>query len=310
MSHTVGLVADNPAAMVQLRSLIQELDQTVTYALTAEQVLASSPLHPSLWIVISEQAAEVYDILNEWSEAPIFLADDLPPENEKIYYEQWRTSLCDKICRTLEVPDFGEGPIVKEVFKVYKSFEEVWVLAASLGGPEAVRVFLENINPNLPIAFVYAQHIEPTFDRMLPSVIGKGSKFAVNFCTGGEILETGSVVVLPSHCMAKIDEKGRLKVYETEEWDAPYTPNIGQVIENVSEFYQDKMGVIVFSGMCDDGAEAAVMLKDQGVPLWAQDPEDCICSAMPEAVINQNAVNYIGTAENLAKHLNNRFGKY
>jgi len=115
--------------------------------------------------------------------------------------------------------------------------------------------------------------------------------------------------VFPSHHYASVDDRGRMWVQEDKRWNEPYTPNIDQVIRNVADYYQDRMGIIIFSGMCDDGAVTSIDLKDQGVPLWAQNPEDCICSAMPEAVIKKNAVNYIGTAEELAKHLNNRYGK-
>lgn len=309
MSHTIGIVADSPAAMARLRILMTELGQTVAYGLTADQVWESAPLSPSIWIVISEQAADVYDTLSEWSETPILLADDFPPEADHIHTNQWRTSLCEKVCQILEVTESDEPSAPRLNVKEHHAFKDVWVLAASLGGPEAVRVFLAHIDPDLPVTFVYAQHIEPSFDRMLPSVIGKNSKFEVNFCTDGEMLRKGSLVVFPSHSYASVDERGRMWVQEGKGWNKPYTPNIDQIIRNVADYYQDRMGIIIFSGMCNDGAATSIALRQQGVPLWAQAPEDCICSAMPEAVISKKAVNYIGTAEELAKHLNNRYGK-
>lgn len=309
MSHTIGIVADNPAAMARLRIMMTELGQTVAYGLTADQVWESAPLIPSLWIVISEQAADVFDTLSDWSDAQILLADDFPPEEDKIHTNQWCTSLCEKVFKILELPGIDEVSHPRRNIKEHQAFKDVWVLAASLGGPEAVRVFLANVDPDLPITFVYAQHIEPTFDRMLPSVIGKDSQFEVNFCTDGEMLRKGSLVVFPSHTFASVDDRGRMWVQEGKEWDKPYTPNIDQVIRNVADYYQDRMGIIIFSGMCDDGSATSIELKGQGVPLWAQNPKDCICPAMPEAVINKKAVNYIGTAVELAKHLNNRYGK-
>src|SRR5690606_12130891 len=111
---------------------------------------------------------------------------------------------------------------------------------------------------------------------------GKNSRFKINFCTDGEMLRKGSLMVLPSHTYASVDERGRMWVQEGKEWKKPYTPNIDQVIQNVADYYQKRMGIIIFSGMCDDGALTSIALQKQGVPLWAQKPEDCICAAMPE----------------------------
>lgn len=314
MGRTVGLVTDNPTATVQLRALLGTLEKSVAYTLTADQVFASQPLRPSLWIVISEQAADVFDRLNEWSPAPVFLADDMPPESNRVHYEQWKTSLCDKLSKTLDnlQPDDQSEtdlPVISDLVDK-QAFKEVWVLAASLGGPEAVRVFLANIHPDLPVAFVYAQHIEPNFDKMLPNVVGKKSQFKVSYGTDGDMLRRGMVTVVPSHVMTQVDNRGRVHVLADKTWDKPYTPNINQIIDNIAAQYQQKMGIIIFSGMCDDGASASISLKDKGVPLWAQQPEDCICPAMPEAVISRNAVKFIGTAQELARQLNNRHGKY
>lgn len=83
--QSVGVVADSATAMVQLRTLVNELGHTVTYALTAEQALTSSPLYPMLWIVVSEKADDVFSVLSEWSDVPIFLGDDLPPEDDRVF---------------------------------------------------------------------------------------------------------------------------------------------------------------------------------------------------------------------------------
>lgn len=305
--HNIGLVADTPAVTLQLRNLVTELGQTVTYSLTPDQTYESKPLSPSLWIVISEQAADVFEALSEWSESPIFLADDMPEEEDSLFHQQWCQRLREKLCATLEVTPPPQAVEPTKVSAVVDGFRDVWVLAASLGGPEAVRVFLENIDPNLPVAFVYAQHIEENFDKMLPKVLGKDSKFRVNYCTQGERLRKGTVLVCPSHTVAQVDAKGQMHVYADKPWDKPYTPNINQVIDNVADHFQQRMGVIVFSGMCDDGAEASAGLREEGVPLWVQKPDECICPAMPEAVISRGQIDFMGTAQQLARQLNHRY---
>lgn len=303
----VGLVADNAASMLQLRNLISSIGQTVTYALTPEQTLESKPLMPSLWLVVSEQADDVFEALCEWSDSPIFVAEDMPNEEQKLAFKQWWQRMQLKLSDALECAPFEQNSIHPSPESLRPKFKEVWVLAASLGGPEAVRVFLQHLQPKLPVAFIYAQHIEPNFDKMLPAVVGKNSELDVVFCEEHESLKPSSVMVLPSHQYAEIYAGAKVKVHHDQFWQQPYTPNIDQIIENVALFYADKMGVIIFSGMCDDGAKASLALKQKGMPIWAQTPEECICPAMPEAVISSGQVDVIAGAKALAEQFNKKF---
>jgi chemosensory pili system protein ChpB (putative protein-glutamate methylesterase) len=45
--------------------------------------------------------------------------------------------------------------------------DHVWVLAALLGGPEAVKSFIQALPKDLSLAMVYGQHIEENFDQWL-----------------------------------------------------------------------------------------------------------------------------------------------
>lgn len=307
MTCTVGMITDTPSAMMQMRTLMEDIGQSVTYTLTAAHVVDAKPLYPSLWIVISQDAADIFDVLSEWSDATILLADDMPAPNDVVHYQQWRTSFADKLCKILDklgVPTEVDG---KLTHVPVEQFEEVWVLAASLGGPESLRVFLSHINPNLPVAFVYGQHIEQGFDKTLPKVLSKASKVKLFYGEEGTRLTKSEVAVFSAHQYTTLDRRGFFHYHKDKQWDKPYTPNINQIIENVAKYYQRKMGVIIFSGTCDDGASASILLRKSGVEVWAQSPEECICSAMPEAVISANAANYIGTAEQLALELNRRY---
>lgn len=308
MTHTVGLVTDNAAALIQLRQALTSIEHTVAYTLTADQVAHSRPLKPSLWVVISEEAADIFDRLNQWSEAPVFLADDIPNESEHDYFLYWQDNLVKKLTHVLSnLPD-KLNEFVPDASPI-NQFKAVWVLASSLGGPEAIKQFLSYLHPELPIAFIYAQHIDDNFDKILPAAIGKNSSFSVSYAADGDFLQPGHVTVIPSHQLAEIDARGRIHIFADRSWDKPYTPNINQVIENIADNFSQRMGVIIFSGMCDDGASTSIELSKQNIPVWAQKPEDCICPAMPQAVIDAQAAKYIGSTFELAKHLNNHYGK-
>lgn len=308
MKHTVGLITDNAAALIQLRQALSSIEHAIAYTLTADQVSLSPPLTPSLWVVISEEAADIFDRLSEWSPAPIFLADDIPNQTEHDYFLYWQNNLISKLSQVLSNLS-DEASQFRLDASPNTQYQAIWVLASSLGGPEAIKQFLSFLHPDLPLTFIYAQHINDNFDKMLPTAIGKNSAFSVSYANDGDILQRGHVTVFPSHQVTEVDGRGRIHIFPERSWDKPYTPNINQIIANIAHHFAHRMGVIIFSGMCDDGAQAAIQLSQNDIPVWAQKPEDCVCPAMPQAVIEAKAAKYIGNTLELAKHLNNHYGK-
>lgn len=309
MKTLVGIVADDMNTLHRLRNILITINCDVKYSFTLAQLQDMSPVEPDLWLVVSEEAADIFDVLSEWGDVQIFLADEMPSVIDEFAYKQWRQRLEEKLNKVI-TPSMGEvdssePPILAEDEK----FKDVWVLAASLGGPEAVKVFLSHVDKNLPIAFIYAQHIEESFSQILPDVLNKESPFEVFFGENHSLIKRGTVTVFPSHQLTKIDPQCVLHVAESIPWKAPYTPNIDQIIYNVAESFRENMGVIIFSGMCDDSAEAALALSKKGVTIWAQEPSECICDSMPDAVISTDCVDYVGTAKLLAERLNQHYSE-
>ena len=181
----------------------------------------------------------------------------------------------------------------------------VWVLGASLGGPEAVKAFLDALPAGLPVAFVYAQHIDPRFEESLSKTIGRHSEYRMKNFRAGEVLRCGEVLVAPIQHEFCFDQMGLPQTLGTE-WPGPYGPSIDQVITNVSRSYGRRAGYILFSGMGNDGADAIVNLNDAEVPVWVQTPATCANSSMPESAIATRRVNYIGDPYQLALQLVNR----
>ena len=54
-----------------------------------------------------------------------------------------------------------------------KLAQNIWVLGASLGGPEAVKQFLAELPGNLPVAFMLAQHLGASFMNLLAEQLDK-----------------------------------------------------------------------------------------------------------------------------------------
>ncbi|MFA7386212.1 MAG: chemotaxis protein CheB [Thiohalobacteraceae bacterium] len=179
---------------------------------------------------------------------------------------------------------------------------QVWVLAASLGGPQALKSFVAHLPGDLPIAFVVAQHIGRPFVPLLAEQLGRVAKVSVRPAETGRALRTGEVVLVPVDRRFRLADGGMVELRD-EPMRGPYKPCIDEVMEEVVAHYGAATGAIVFSGMGEDGATGALAIADAGGLVWAQDADSCVISSMPDAARRCGVVRYSGTPELLAAKL-------
>lgn len=178
---------------------------------------------------------------------------------------------------------------------------QIWVLGASLGGPEAVKAFLDALPADLPVAFVYAQHIDPRFETALCQAVGRHSAFRMRNYEPGMSLAAGDVLIAPVTRTFAMLSNDRIHASQ-EPWPGPYGPSIDGVIEAVSRYAGQRFGCILFSGMGSDGAESVSALPDT-TPVWVQRSDTCGNASMPESAISTGRVNFIGDPYQLALQL-------
>jgi chemotaxis response regulator CheB len=178
----------------------------------------------------------------------------------------------------------------------------IWVLGASLGGPQAVRQFLAAIEADLPVAFILAQHIGANHISLLAEQLDRITPFKVTTGRSGHLLKHHEVVLAPADKSLSITEDGYVSLSPAPE-NAIYSPSIDQVMTAVAQRYRNMAGTIIFSGMGDDGARGCVDIAEQGGVVWAQDVASCVISSMPDQARKTNAVTYSADPHALAERL-------
>lgn len=181
------------------------------------------------------------------------------------------------------------------------------VLAASLGGPAAVKRFLQSLPSGLPAVFVLAQHIDPGFLPVLARALESASPYQVVMVEGSHSLEPGQLVLVPVASRLSF-AGGGLVTASPAHWTPPYAPCINDVMQDVARVYGQDAFAIVFSGMGDDGAEGTRAMVASGGEVWAQDADSCANSSMPDSARATGLVAYTGTPEELAMHCAERLG--
>lgn len=261
---------------------------------------------------IEDEHTEYLDRLLEQSSIPVIIDDvSALTLNEPKASSNWNNKLLQKIAditgRTSWEEDFSNVKLFEGKEQPGKKFrnelaKNVWVLGASLGGPEALKRFLSEIPADLPVTFIIAQHLGENFVSLLAEQLDRYAEFKVFVPENGHVVRHHEVLVTPTDVHIEINPIGAVELKKINE-SVKYTPSINHAIFDVAKCYKSNSGAIIFSGMCDDGVEGCERLVANGGQVWVQDPESCVISAMSESVTKKVAVNFTGTPEMLAQQL-------
>jgi chemosensory pili system protein ChpB (putative protein-glutamate methylesterase) len=183
---------------------------------------------------------------------------------------------------------------------------QIWVLAASLGGPAAVKEFLDEIPASIRAGFLYAQHIDAHNSNVLTQVLGRHSMLELKPISDQSQVRDGEVLVVPVD--NEITFSNNVISVQDRSWEGPYGPSIDHLLKNLFSQYGERCHVIVFSGMGNDGSLIAPTMKKRGCTIWAQKPEDCANGSMPQSIIDLECSDYTATPKELAHALIDKVG--
>ena len=223
-----------------------------------------------------------------------------PYINESLLYAKWQRQLKRKIAIMLERSDLLEPyDAAKSEIKPWKY---VVLLAASMGGPLAIKEFLDNLPEDLPVALLLAQHFNQNTLNTLPRILNRHNEWRCDIVTNTQQLLTGRCLILPIEHSVVCDSNGRV-ILQRKPWQGSYKPPISDVMRNCSEAFGNNLITIVFSGMGNDGSDAAATVKKNGSIIWAQSPDSSTCASQPQSMIESNQVTFVGTPKQLAEQL-------
>ena len=253
-----------------------------------------------IWLVDSVYDDHVANaIAGSNSSAVLVGFSQAPYLNEAQHYAKWQRKLKRKLAQILAMPALIESP-------VYNSSIEPWryvvFLGASMGGPSAVKAFLDNLSPTLPICLLLAHHFNSNMMETLPRILTRHNDWQCQIISITQQLKSGYCLIAPIEQQIICDSEGRVILSE-QPWHGEYKPAIGQLLKNASDVYGSELVSIVFSGMGCDGSQYLDTIQDNDSQLWAQDPSLSTCSSQPQAIIDSGYCQFIGSPEALAQKL-------
>lgn len=232
--------------------------------------------------------------------------------NEPVANPKWHRSLMRKIAESTGFEDFKVAEPKPPVYQEnrfllrekanHRIARHVWVLGASLGGPEALKRFLHALPADIPAAFIVAQHLGANFVSLLAEQLNRVTKLNVMPPREGYLFQHQDVIITPVGERLRINPIGNIEL-EDLPGQTSYSPSIDLVIRDVADRFGEKAGVIIFSGMGDDGKRSCQHMLARGGQVWVQTAESCVVSSMPDNVKQVCKPQFIGNPEQLAKQL-------
>ena len=318
----VGIVSDSSLQRIALAQAVKghgyELCLNTSPDKLDEAALAAAEL--DVWVVdMQDEDDEFLDRLLDNSVSPILFGLEQAPAQGTRNYPCWERRVFVKLKEAVGEPVQDEGldvleqaapaaaPVVLELppeLSAHASdgLEIVCVLAASLGGPAAVKDFLDCLPKGLPVAFVLAQHIDVRMQSTLTRVLVRHNGMPCRIAAAGDHLRHSELLIAPVESEIDFDENGAVIVRDIE-WDGPYSPSIDQMIANVTRRFGNRAGAVIFSGMGGDGSISGLQLQEAGGFIWAQTADTCACASQPDSMRATGVVTFNGSPAELAAHL-------
>lgn len=179
---------------------------------------------------------------------------------------------------------------------------KVWILAASIGGPESLIKFLSAFNGKEPVLFLIAQHMDAEFVPMMAKQLNKNGKIKVQLPQCGERIKASQAILIPVDEALVIQADGILAVKDLVEKKVS-TPCIDDVCFDMIEQLNHHLNIAVFSGMASDGVKGAIAVHDNGGTVITQSAESCVLSSIADGVRQQGYSKFVGDPIEMAAYV-------
>jgi chemosensory pili system protein ChpB (putative protein-glutamate methylesterase) len=228
---------------------------------------------------------------------------ELTNELSGVKRQSWERHLLNKLDSSFKVlPTITEEKYNSEPVDLKKfGIQQVWILAASIGGPEAVQEFLSTFKGHEKVLFILIQHIDKQFLQKMADQLNKNSQLNVVIPVSGMKVEPASCFICPTDEFIRINESGILE-FEIIHNEYAFSPCIDACSKRFTANIE-KVNIAIFSGMSTDGIEAAKLVKQKNNKVITQNEESCVLSSIISGVKERITIDFDGTPKELAHYI-------
>lgn len=161
--------------------------------------------------------------------------------------------------------------------------KKVVVIGSSTGGPDALKVLVEQLPADFPAPIIVAQHLLPAFSEIFAEQLQSVSALTVSVAKQNECIEPAHVYIIPSDSHFFLSANGPcITLLPTQ--DLP-KPSVDMGFTSVAEHFGPGTIGVILTGMGNDGVVGSKAVKQLGGKIIVQDGETSSLFGMPKRVI-------------------------
>ena len=189
------------------------------------------------------------------------------------------------VCEPIAAPVLKQAAIEPGVF----SYQQVFVIASSTGGPQALACLLPQLEADFPAPILIAQHISDGFIEGMAQWLSGLCKLSVKVAQDGEYLQPGCVYLSPSEQHLTLGADRRVKLKARAERDI-YRPSCDELLSSVAAVIGDNAIGVIMTGMGRDGTRGMTAIHTQGGITLAQDEASSVIYGMNGEAVSAGVI--------------------
>jgi two-component system, chemotaxis family, protein-glutamate methylesterase/glutaminase len=178
---------------------------------------------------------------------------------------------------------------------------DVVVIAASMGGMEALCQILPLLPPDYPAAVIVQTHLNPTKPSYLVDILMQHSTLPIAWATDRAVLRPGTVTVAPPGQHVQVSPS----TLTLTSWDKLeyQRPKADRLFESVAVAFKARAIGVVLTGYLSDGARGVQAIHRHGGRVLVQHPGTAQAASMPLAALRTGSVDFALSLRGLAAAL-------
>ncbi len=176
-------------------------------------------------------------------------------------------------------------------------------IAASAGGPAALKALLQNLQPAQPWALILVQHIAAGFLPSFCHWLASTAALPVQIAEDAQTLLPGTLYLAPDGLQTGLNAALRVRL-QTASAEQTFCPSADHLFHSVASAFGKQAIGIQLSGMGRDGAAGLAELRRMGGFTLVQEPASALIDSMPRAAIDLQAGCLVLPPEGIAAVLN------
>jgi two-component system, chemotaxis family, protein-glutamate methylesterase/glutaminase len=175
-------------------------------------------------------------------------------------------------------------------------------LAASTGGPPALRRILMDLPVDFPAPILLVQHIARDFTAGFAEWLGRSCAVHVKVAEDGERLRPATVYVAPDDRHLGVTNGGHVALASSPPL-AGFRPSASHLFSSAGAAYGPRLAAVVLTGMGSDGADGLVSARAAGAYILAQDEASSVVYGMAREAVRLGLVDAVVPLQQIATRL-------